>query len=318
MTLSVSYRATQEQIHKAYKVAALRVHPDKNPGVDTTAEFQKVNCAYDELKDPKNRKAYDIELRAAVRALQNQNQEFGIGVKITGFSYQGFDTTGSGFKKATPATASRYSAHYQQWKAMEERARFVAEERLREAQEAQMERARKREIRKVDEARLAEEQRKREKYWGTFIDEHIQQMRDVMDKTSHKILQRRLAEAQRMGKEQLERRAAHDPIFWGKIKAEKDKADRAKLEKNKMQGEIKIDLADVKRKIRERENSELLGANKSQAKRKADSLKGELSIRERENWKLPGAKKGQAKRKADPVKEEPSIADTRQKRRRVA
>jgi curved DNA-binding protein CbpA len=56
--LNVSTSATDDEIKIAYRNLAKRLHPDLNPGVDTTAIFQKVNEAYSVLSDPIQRAKY--------------------------------------------------------------------------------------------------------------------------------------------------------------------------------------------------------------------------------------------------------------------
>lgn len=57
--LEVEKDATQDQIDKAYKKAALKYHPDKNRDKDTTPLFQACQEAYSVLSDPHERQWYD-------------------------------------------------------------------------------------------------------------------------------------------------------------------------------------------------------------------------------------------------------------------
>jgi len=58
--LGVARDASDEDIKKAYHKLVMKYHPDKNPG-DKNAEekFKEVNNAFDILKDPQKRAAYD-------------------------------------------------------------------------------------------------------------------------------------------------------------------------------------------------------------------------------------------------------------------
>jgi curved DNA-binding protein len=103
-TLGVAKNATPEEIKKAYRRMAAIHHPDK--GGDT-AEFQKIQAAYEALSDPQKKQEYD-----------QPNQGFPGGFPGGGFSFQhdGVDINdiigqmfGGGFGRQNP-----FQQHFQQ------------------------------------------------------------------------------------------------------------------------------------------------------------------------------------------------------------
>lgn len=64
--LQVSRSADKAEIKSAYRKQAKKLHPDANPGKDTTEQFQEVNRAYEVLGDEDKRKRYDMFGEAGV------------------------------------------------------------------------------------------------------------------------------------------------------------------------------------------------------------------------------------------------------------
>jgi len=59
--LEIDSSASPVDIKSAFKKQALKWHPDKNPGIDTTEMMQRINEAYLILKDEEARRLYDSE-----------------------------------------------------------------------------------------------------------------------------------------------------------------------------------------------------------------------------------------------------------------
>lgn len=60
-TLQVSPRADPDVIEAAYRALARRYHPDRDPSPDATARMARINHAWEVLRDPERRAAYDNE-----------------------------------------------------------------------------------------------------------------------------------------------------------------------------------------------------------------------------------------------------------------
>ena len=80
-TLGVKKDASQEEIQKAYRRRAKKLHPDLNPG-DRQAEeqFKEVSAAYDLLSDPEKRARFDrgeIDASGAERPERSYYRDFG-------------------------------------------------------------------------------------------------------------------------------------------------------------------------------------------------------------------------------------------------
>ncbi len=76
--LGVNRQATADELKKAFRKLAMKLHPDKNPG-DKAAEdrFKEVNEAYDILSDTKQRQIYDQFGHAGPYAQAGGGQPFG-------------------------------------------------------------------------------------------------------------------------------------------------------------------------------------------------------------------------------------------------
>ena len=58
-TLGIGRDASESAIKKAYRELSFKNHPDRNSSPDATVKIQKINEAYETLKDDQKRAAYD-------------------------------------------------------------------------------------------------------------------------------------------------------------------------------------------------------------------------------------------------------------------
>ena len=65
--LGIGRTASDREIRRAYRRAALRTHPDRNPRATANEEFLRVQRAYDVLRNPRSRAVLNQALRAHAR-----------------------------------------------------------------------------------------------------------------------------------------------------------------------------------------------------------------------------------------------------------
>src|SRR5215218_11038158 len=79
-TLGVKKDASQQDIQKAYRKLAKKLHPDLNPGNKKAEEqFKEVSAAYDLLSDPDKRARFDrgeIDASGAERPRYRSYRDF--------------------------------------------------------------------------------------------------------------------------------------------------------------------------------------------------------------------------------------------------
>ena len=116
--MGVERDATQDEIKRAYRKLARKYHPDVSKQADAEARFKEVGEAYEVLKDPEKRAAYD-QLGANWKAGQDFRPppDWDAGFEFSGGGYTRADSSaysdffeslfGRGFGSATHAGAQR-------------------------------------------------------------------------------------------------------------------------------------------------------------------------------------------------------------------
>jgi molecular chaperone DnaJ len=66
--LGLSRDCTEAEVKKAYRKLAMEYHPDRNPSPQAEARFKEITEAYEVLRDPQKRAAYDRYGKAGVGA----------------------------------------------------------------------------------------------------------------------------------------------------------------------------------------------------------------------------------------------------------
>jgi curved DNA-binding protein len=128
-TLGVARDAGREDIQRVYRKLARKYHPDLNKGPDAEQKFKEINEAYQVLKDPEKRKAYD-QLGAGWQEGQDFRPPPGWQADFDSGSRSGFGS-GSDFRGAAEGDFSDFfetlfgGAFRQQYQGPESRGTFV-------------------------------------------------------------------------------------------------------------------------------------------------------------------------------------------------
>jgi len=91
--MGISREATQDEIKKAYRKLARKYHPDVSEASDAEERFKELGEAYEVLKDPEKRKAYD-QLGSDWKAGQEFRPPPGWQAHTGGGGFEGFGGAG--------------------------------------------------------------------------------------------------------------------------------------------------------------------------------------------------------------------------------
>lgn len=103
--MGVERNATQDDIKRAYRQLARKYHPDVSKEADAEARFKELGEAYEALKDPEKRAAYD-----RLGAHWTGGQEF----RPPPDWNQGFEFSGGGFTGGAGGDGADYSEFFEQ------------------------------------------------------------------------------------------------------------------------------------------------------------------------------------------------------------
>lgn len=105
--LGVQPTATDREIKKAFMIKAKELHPDKNrDDPQATEKFQAINEAYEILKDPEKRAAYDRYGPDSLRGQQDDGMDDDVFSHIFGSFGFGFPGFGGGGQRSRPKRTS--------------------------------------------------------------------------------------------------------------------------------------------------------------------------------------------------------------------
>ncbi len=112
--MGVERSATQDEIKRAYRKLARKYHPDVSKEADAEKRFKEVGEAYEVLKDPEKRVAYD-QLGANWKAGQDFNAppDWDAGFEFGGGGFTGGNAGGAQYQNFTEADASAYSDFFE-------------------------------------------------------------------------------------------------------------------------------------------------------------------------------------------------------------
>jgi molecular chaperone DnaJ len=111
--LGVSSTASDDEIKKAYRKLAMRYHPDRNGGTKESEErFKEITEAYDVLRDPSKRAAYDRFGEAGLRGggaggFHHVDLSEALGIFMRDFGgFAGFEEMFGGRQRTGPRTGA--------------------------------------------------------------------------------------------------------------------------------------------------------------------------------------------------------------------